>query len=257
VLKRYHANTSGASFDILPAIDLRGGRVVRLVEGDFARETSYSEDPVAVAVEFAAAGGEWIHIVDLDAARSGEPAQTAIISAIAQAVGNQVRCQVGGGIRSVSAAEAAIQAGAARVVVGTAALNDPAFAGELVELHGGDRVVAAIDVRAGRAIGDGWDAGATGVDPAIAVTRLADAGVTWFAVTAIDRDGRLEGPDTVLLRSIVELDRGEVIASGGISSLEDLEAVRAVGCRGAIIGRAIYDGRIDLRLALEMAAGRS
>jgi phosphoribosylformimino-5-aminoimidazole carboxamide ribotide isomerase len=250
VLKRYHANTTGASFDLLPAIDLRGGRVVRLVEGDFARETAYSDDPVAVAVEFAAAGARWIHIVDLDAARGGEPAQTDVISAIAQAVGREVRCQVGGGIRTVPAAQAAIEAGAARIVIGTAALLDPAFAGELVELHGTDRVVAAIDVRNGLAFGEAWDAGATGVDPFAAVTRLADAGITAFAVTAIDRDGRLEGPDTALLRSIVELERGYVIASGGVSTLEDLSAVREIGCSGAIVGRAIYDGRIDLRLAL-------
>jgi phosphoribosylformimino-5-aminoimidazole carboxamide ribotide isomerase len=250
VLKRYHAHTQDARFELLPAIDLRGGRVVRLVEGDFERETTYSDDPVAVAVEFAAAGARWIHIVDLDAARGGEPAQTDIISAIARAVGMDVRCQVGGGIRTVPAAGAAIEAGAARIVIGTAALRDPAFAGELVELYGTDRVVAAIDVRNGLAFGDGWDAGAAGVDPSAAVTHLADCGITRFAVTAIDRDGRLEGPDTVLLRSIVDLERGEVIASGGISSLEDLSAVKAIGCQGAIVGRAIYDGRINLSIAL-------
>jgi phosphoribosylformimino-5-aminoimidazole carboxamide ribotide isomerase len=250
VLKRYHAENGDASFDILPAIDLRGGRVVRLVEGDYSRETSYSDDPVAVAVEFAAAGATWIHIVDLDAARGGEPSQTAIISAIAQAVGKQVRCQVGGGIRALPAAEALIEAGAARIVVGTAALRDPAFAGALVERHGADRVVAAIDVRADQAVGEGWDPSAAGVDPFVAVSRLAEVGVTRFAVTAIDRDGRLQGPDLDLLRSVVEMDRGAVVASGGVSSLDDIRAVRNIGCHGAIVGRALYEGTIDLRKAI-------
>jgi phosphoribosylformimino-5-aminoimidazole carboxamide ribotide isomerase len=250
VLKRYHGDAGHASFEILPAIDLLEGRVVRLVEGDFERETAYSDDPVAVARRFSAAGARWIHVVDLDAARGGEPSQTDAISAITRFLGSKVRCQVGGGIRSLEAANRVVSAGASRMVIGTAALRNPAFAGELVVRYGSDRVVAAIDVRAGTAVGEGWDPNATGADPSRAVGRLADAGVAMFAVTAIERDGRLEGPDLDLLRSIIELDRGAVIASGGVASLEDIGAVRALGCRGAILGRAIYDGRIDLSLAL-------
>jgi phosphoribosylformimino-5-aminoimidazole carboxamide ribonucleotide (ProFAR) isomerase len=143
-----------------------------------------------------------------------------------------------------------IAAGAERVVIGTAALRDAAFAGRLVEDHGAERIVVAIDVRGGRAVGQGWAADAVGVDPAEAVLRLHDAGVTTFEATAIERDGLREGPDLALYERLVVLDRGEIIASAGIASVEDLRAVRDVGCTGAILGRALYDGRLDIRQAL-------
>jgi phosphoribosylformimino-5-aminoimidazole carboxamide ribotide isomerase len=256
VLKRYHGETRSASFDLLPAIDLRKGRVVRLVEGDFARETSYSDDPVAVAESFVAAGAAWVHIVDLDAARTGERTQARTIDRVVAAMGARARCQVAGGIRSPEAAAAILDAGAARIVVGTAALRDPAFAAALVDAHGPDRIAAAIDVRDGLALGDGWEPGAAGIDAADAVRRLAEAGVETFAVTAIDRDGRLEGPDLQLLESVLALRRGAVIASGGVSSVDDLTRVKDLGCSGAIVGRALYEGRLDLRAALVLARGR-
>ncbi|MEX2011030.1 MAG: HisA/HisF-related TIM barrel protein, partial [Chloroflexota bacterium] len=133
MLKRYHGQTQGASaFELLPAIDLRGGQVVRLVEGDFARETAYSDDPVGTARAFADGGARWIHVVDLDGARAGEPAQADTIRAIVEAVDGRARCEVAGGLRSEVVVAAALEAGAARVVVGTAAIRDPAFAGRLV-----------------------------------------------------------------------------------------------------------------------------
>jgi phosphoribosylformimino-5-aminoimidazole carboxamide ribotide isomerase len=259
VLKRYHGTRERASaFELLPAIDLRGGRVVRLLEGDFARETAYSDDPVGVARAFADGGARWIHVVDLDGARAGEPAQAATIRAIIEAVSSRAVCQVAGGLRSEGAVAAALAAGAGRVVVGTAAIRDPAFAGRLVARHGPDRIVAALDIRDGLALGEGWRAGAPGVGPGDAVTALADYGVATFAVTAIDRDGRLEGPDLELLTSLIALGRGRIIASGGIGSLDDLRRVRDAGCVGAIVGKALYEGRLDLAEAIAaMTAGES
>jgi phosphoribosylformimino-5-aminoimidazole carboxamide ribotide isomerase len=253
VLKRYHGGDEGAraAFELLPAIDLRGGRVVRLLEGDFERETAYSDDPVGVAHQFVEDGATWLHIVDLDGARVGEPTQAATIRRIARAVEGRARCEVAGGLRTAESVAAALGTGAARVVVGTAALVDPAFAGRLVAHHGADRVVAAIDVRDGLALGDAWRPGAQGVLPADAMTALAESGVTTFAATAIERDGRLEGPDLALLESLVVLGRGRVIASGGIGSIEDLRRVREIGCMGAIVGKALYEGRIELARALE------
>src|SRR5215207_1491265 len=182
-------------FELLPAIDLRDGRVVRLRQGDFERETSYSEDPVAVAVEFAAAGAQWLHVVDLDGARNGEPRHAATVAAIVAAVGREVRVEAAGGLRTRATVQLAFVTGASRVVLGTAALRDPAFAAAVVEEHGFERVAVAIDVRDGRASGDGWDANAPTTDALDAMRRLADSGVSTFEVTAIDRDGLLEGPD--------------------------------------------------------------
>jgi phosphoribosylformimino-5-aminoimidazole carboxamide ribotide isomerase len=240
--------TSG--FAILPAIDLRGGRVVRLRQGDFSKETSYADDPVAVAVEFAAVGASWLHVVDLDGARSGSPAQSDVIGSIVAAVGGDVRVEAAGGLRTAAALRSAFETGVGRVVLGTAALADPGFAAIAVEDHGPARIVVAIDVRDGLASGHGWEATAPTVDALDAIRRLADAGVMTFEVTAIDRDGLLLGPDLDLLARAVALDRGRIIASAGIASVEDLAAVRAIGCVGAIVGRALYEGQLSLRDAL-------
>ena len=241
--------TDARAFDVLPAIDLRGGRVVRLQQGDFARETAYSNDPVEVATRFADAGARWLHVVDLDGARTGTPAHGHVIRAIAAAVGDRVSVEAAGGLRDEATVSSVLAFGAARVVVGTAALRDPAFAGRLVTTHGPDRIAVSIDVRDGRAVGHGWAVDATGVDVEEAIGQLADAGVVTFEVTAIERDGLLEGPDLGLYGRLTALDRGSIIASGGISSLDDLRAVRDLGCVGAIVGRAIYEGRLDLREA--------
>ncbi len=237
-------------FDLLPAIDLRGGRVVRLRQGDFGRETVYERDPPGVAREFAAAGARWIHVVDLDGARAGEPVQSDVVARIVGALGDGVRCQVAGGLRSEGAVDRALMAGASRVVVGTAALRDPAFVAALVEQHGADAVVVALDVRDGLALGDGWRPGAAGVGAEEAMLGLAAAGARWFAATAIDRDGLLAGPDLGLLGRLLRLDAGQVIASGGVTTLDDLRRVRDLGCAGAIVGRALYEGHLDLRAAL-------
>jgi phosphoribosylformimino-5-aminoimidazole carboxamide ribotide isomerase len=237
-------------FEILPAIDLRGGRVVRLRQGDFDLETAFSDDPAEVARTFAAAGARWIHVVDLDGARSGVPAHRTAIAAIVAAAGERVRVEVAGGLRDEASVAAALASGATRAIVGTAALEDPEFARRLVAAHGIERIGAAIDVRDGVAVGHGWRPGAGDVDPGGAIRRLADAGVSTFEVTAIERDGLLEGPDVALYERLVRLDRGSIIASGGIARLDDLAAVRDLGCGGAIVGRALYEGRLDLREAL-------
>jgi phosphoribosylformimino-5-aminoimidazole carboxamide ribotide isomerase len=240
-------------FAVIPAIDLRAGRVVRLVEGDFARETRYDDDPEAVALGFVAAGARWIHVVDLDGAK-GEGRQTDAIERIVRAVAGRAACQVGGGLRSAEAVEAMLAAGASRVVLGTAILADPGLAQTLVAAHGSARIVAALDVRDGRAVGDGWVPGATGREVDEAIAAVADAGVVRFAVTSIARDGALGGPDLALLQRLVAARRGAIIASGGISSIADLEAVRDIGCEAAIVGRAIYEGMLDLTAALAALA---
>ena len=240
-------------FELLPAIDLRDGRVVRLRKGDFDQETSYSDDPVAVAVEFAANGALWLHVVDLDGARSGVPVHAPIIGAMAAAVGGEVLIEAAGGLRTADAVRAVLASGAARVVVGTAALRDPAFAAALVEEHGRDRLAVAIDVRDGQAVGSGWVASSPGPNALDAIALLADQGVATFEVTAIDRDGLLQGPDLDLLQRAVSLGRGRIIASGGITSAKDIAAARAIGCAGAIIGRALYEGQLSLQDALSAA----
>lgn len=239
-----------ATFDLLPAIDLRGGRVVRLRQGDFARETAYAEEPVQVARAFVDAGATWLHVVDLDGARSGARFHVGVIGRIIAAVGDRASVEVAGGLRSAGAVAATLSAGAARAVVGTAALADPGFAATLVTAHGADRIAVALDVRGGVAVGEGWGRAATGVPVHEAITGLAAAGVRWFEVTAIDRDGMMAGPDLELLAVVAGEAGVNVIASGGVRSVEDLRAARAIGCAGAIVGRALYDGTLSLEAAL-------
>lgn len=241
-------------FEVLPAIDLRGGQVVRLRQGDFDRETVYGDDPVEVARRFVDAGARWLHVVDLDGARGGNPVHTAVISTIVAAVVDRCNVEVAGGLRNEAAVTLALGSGAARVIVGTAALREPAFAGRLVATHGADRIAAAIDVRDGRAVGQGWAATADGMDAATAVRLLAEAGVTTFEVTAIERDGLLKGPDLLLYQELVGLDLGAIIASGGIATLDDLRAARDIGCAGAIVGRALYEGQLDIERAMLIAS---
>lgn len=245
MLARQRTGSTGR-FDLLAAIDLRGGRVVRLRQGDFERETVYEGDPAAVAARFAADGARWIHVVDLDGAKDGSRRQAGLIERIVAAAGESVSCEVAGGLRDERAVEAVLSTGAARAVVGTAALKDPSLVSRLVGLFGPERIAIALDVREGLAVGHGWVPSGAGTRVEDAFTALADHGARTFEVTAIERDGLLQGPDVELLRGMVALGRGEIVASAGISSIAELEAVRAIGCAGAIVGRAIYEGRLDL-----------
>jgi phosphoribosylformimino-5-aminoimidazole carboxamide ribotide isomerase len=233
-------------FQLLPAIDLRGGQVVRLSEGDFGRETVYGNDPAEVARGFAAAGARWIHVVDLDGARDGARRQTDAVERIVAAAGERVACEVAGGLRDEDAVAAVLAAGAARAVVGTAALRDPALVARVINRFGVGRIAIALDVRDGLAVGQGWVPGASGVPAGEALAMLSERGARTFIVTAIERDGLLGGPNLDLLGRMVALGRGEVVASAGVSSLEDVFAVRSIGCVGAVVGRAIYEGRLDL-----------
>lgn len=246
---------SFGGFDLLPAIDLRGGRVVRLAEGDFARETVYGDDPAEVARGFVAAGARWIHVVDLDGARDGARRQSEAVARIVAAVGERVACEVAGGLRDEDSVAAVLDLGAARAVVGTAALRDAAFVERLVSRFGASRIAVALDVREGLAVGQGWVPGASGVPVEEALAGLADRGARTFIVTAIERDGLLTGPNLALLARMVGLGRGNIVASAGVSSLADIAAVRSIGCAGAVVGRALYEGRLDLAEAVRAVSG--
>ena len=235
-----------AAFEILAAIDLRGGRVVRLVEGDFDRETAYSDDPVATAEKLVGQGSRWLHVVDLDGARAGLPVQREMVASIADAVRGRARVEVGGGVRNLDAASEYLAVGLDRVVIGTAALTSD-LAAEVVRSFGADRLAVALDIRGGDAVGGAWQTGAESASFESAIDRLVDAGAATFEVTAIERDGTLLGPDLELLERVRVRARGaDVIASAGIRNLDDLRAVRDLGCAGAIVGRAIYEASLDL-----------
>lgn len=240
--------------DLFPAIDLRGGKVVQLTQGDFDRERVHGDDPVAVAQAFVAAGASWIHTVDLDAARTGEPVNRYLIAAIAAAV--DVPVQAGGGIRSVEAAQALADAGVARVVMGTAALEDPELVAAVARLQ---RVALGLDVRGREVAVRGWAEG-SGVDWLEALRRLADAGAEAVVVTQIDVEGLMEGPDAGGLGEVLAATDLDVIASGGVGALADLltlDAIEAEGRRlaGAIVGTAIYEGRVDVAEAVAALQG--
>lgn len=244
--------------DLYPAIDLRGGRCVRLYQGDYGRETVYGDDPVAQARSFADAGAGWIHVVDLDAARSGDPVNRPVVAAIATAV--DVPVQTGGGVRSEEDADALRAAGVARVVLGTAALEQP----ELVRrLAGRMPVAVGLDARCGEVAVRGWEQG-SGRDVLEVARSFADAGVSALVVTDIGRDGTLEGPDLDGLRSVLAHTGLEIVASGGVGSLDDLRALASLSVptgddvtgrrrtlAGAIVGRALYEGAFTLADALE------
>ena len=246
-----------STFDLLPAIDLRGGRVVRLEQGAFDRERAYGEDPAGVARSFAADGARWIHVVDLDGARSGARTDEGTLQAVidaARTAAKGTRVQAAGGIRDEATAQRVLGAGAARVVLGTSAIRDPELVATLIDRHGPAAIAVALDIRDGRALGDGWVDGASGPAVDDAVERLAEVGVETFVVTAIARDGLLGGPDLDLLGRVLASTRAAVIASGGIATIADLVAVRDLGCAGAIVGRALYEGRFTLPEALTAVA---
>jgi len=235
--------------ELYPAIDLLNGQAVRLYQGDYARETVYNSDPVAQAKVFADAGARWIHVVDLDAARTGSPLNREVIAAICDAV--DVPIQTGGGVRSEEAADALFDAGVARVVLGTAALENPDLVRALAARHA---VAVGLDARGREVAVRGWEEG-SGKDLLDVARGFADAGVEALIVTEIGRDGTLEGPDLDGLGEVLEATELPVIASGGVGTLADvvaLEALRSAGRRlsGAIVGRALYEGAFTVQDAL-------
>ena len=242
--------------DLYPAIDLRAGRCVRLVEGDFGRETVYGDDPVEVAGRFAEAGARWIHVVDLDAARTGEAVNRPVVARIAAALsGAGARVQTGGGVRSLDDAAQLIDAGVARVVIGTAAVENPSLVAEASRRWPG-RVAVGLDHREGEVRLRGWTEGA-GRQVSDLVPEVVGAGASAVIVTDISRDGRLVGPDIEGLAALAGETGAPVIASGGVGSLDDVRALAAVpGLIGVIAGKAIYEGRLDVGQALKVLAGQ-
>jgi phosphoribosylformimino-5-aminoimidazole carboxamide ribotide isomerase len=245
---------------LYPAIDIRGGSAVRLLQGDYDRETAYDADPLDAALRWVDGGAEILHVVDLDGARGGAPANLDAIARIAGGAG--VPIQVGGGIRDSEAVEAVLLAGAQRAVLGTRAQRDPDFVGELVATHGADRIVAAVDARGGNVAVEGWEQATETTVPDL-VERLAALGVSRFVYTPVEVDGTLEGPGLDGLDAVAAACEGggaELIYSGGVGTLQDLSKLAGLGLAsigGVIVGRALYDGRFGVGEAIAALGGEA
>lgn len=237
--------------DLYPAIDIRNGRVVRLAQGEATRQTVYGTDPAAVAERFAELGARWVHVVDLDRA-FGEGDNEAAVQRLLERVRGRVRVQLGGGFRTLDLVRRGIELGADRVVIGTAAAVDPGFLVAATATVPAEQLAAGVDARDGRVAVRGW----TETSPLTAgdlARRALTAGVTTLIYTDVARDGMLQGPD-IEGASVLQRLGGQVIASGGISSLDDLRRIAGVGLAGAIVGRALYEGVLDLAQALEVVS---
>lgn len=238
---------------IYPAIDLRGGRVVRLTEGRFDREKSYGDDPLAVAKGFAAAGATWLHVVDLDGAKDPAKRQSAFVEKIVQDCG--LRVQTGGGIRETAQIAALLTAGARRVIVGSVAVKQPALVRDWMGRFGPERIILSPDVRLDadgipRVAAVGWQE-STGLALDDFLHRYLAAGLIHILCTDISRDGKLTGPNTALYVHLVgKFPTLKIQASGGVSSLDDLRALKTAGVAGAIVGRALYERKFTLKEAL-------
>jgi len=236
---------------VLPAVDVLGGRVVRLRQGKYDQVTTYGDDPTQMCLWWIDQGAELVHVVDLEGARTGAP-DRGLWKRLGEA---GVPFQVGGGIRSVDAARSAIESGASRVVVGSVAVHRPAEFSAVIEAVGSPRVVVALDVKEGRALGSGWlDKGKSLAD---VVRTISKIGAVRVLVTGIVRDGEMSGPDLPLLRRVMEAAPGVlVLASGGVRGVGDIIALGALGVEGAIVGRALYEPGLTFRETIE-AAGSS
>jgi len=235
--------------ELWPAIDLRGGNCVRLLQGDYSRETVFGHDPVAMVGRFLAGGARRLHIVDLDGAKAGEAVQADLVRRMATAAG--IPCQVGGGIRTVEAAAAYLQAGLSRVILGSVAVEDPGLLERLAHAHPG-RIVLGLDARDGRVAVRGW----VDTSPLLAVElarRHADLPLAAIVYTDIATDGTLAGPNVAALADMLKVSAAPLIASGGIATIDDIRRVAALGCAGCIVGRALYDEAFTLPDAIAAA----
>jgi len=238
---------------LFPAIDLKDGACVRLLRGRREEATLYNSDPAAQASTFAAAGSEWLHVVDLDGAFAGRPKNAAAVRAILAAVA--IPLQLGGGIRDMSAVEGWLAAGVERVILGTAALGNPALVREAAKAFPG-RIAVGIDARHGKVATEGW-VKTSETDAATLALAFEDAGLAAIVYTDIERDGALEGPNVEATAALARRLTTPVIASGGVASLADLEALKAHegdGIAGVIVGKALYDGSLELGAALRLLA---
>lgn len=234
--------------EIIPAIDLKGGRCVRLYQGDYSRETIFSDNPVEVARHWQSLGAQRLHIIDLDGAAKGKPQHSLIIESIAHSV--QVPLQLGGGLRSIDAIAQAFDLGVARVIIGTAAIEDQTLVQEACRRFG-NLIIVGIDARDGYVATRGWKEGTT-VTAIELAWRMAHVGVGRFIYTDIARDGTLTEPNFDAIAELVKQVEVPVIAAGGISSIEHLERLSQIEVEGAIVGRALYTGNIDLKRALDV-----
>lgn len=232
-------------FTIYPAIDIRGGKCVRLIQGDYAQETVYNESPLAAALDWAGQGGKWIHLVDLDGAKAGQPVNHEIIGEIARNV--KVPVQTGGGLRRVEDVELLLKLGVSRVIIGTAAIEDRPFVEQVLKSYG-EQVAIGIDARNGYVATRGWLETSQVKAEELAV-ELAELGARTFIFTDISRDGMMQGPNVEAIVELARVSGQSVIASGGVSRYEDLERLSAYasqGVSGAIVGKALYTGSIVL-----------
>jgi phosphoribosylformimino-5-aminoimidazole carboxamide ribotide isomerase len=234
---------------LYPAIDLVGGKAVRLYKGDYARMTVYSDDPVSVARDFQAAGAKWMHLVDLEAAKSGIPANAATIRAIAE--NTDLFLEVGGGIRNMQILEVYLNQGVDRVILGTAAVTDSEFLRQAVAKYG-EKVAVGVDLKDGFVAIKGWTE-TSELTAEDFFAKMEDLGVKTIICTDISRDGAMRGTNRALYKALSEKFSIDLIASGGVSSVEDIAALKEMGLHGAIIGKAYYTGAIDLKEALEAA----
>lgn len=234
---------------IFPAIDLYEGKAVRLFKGDYAQMTVYNENPVAVAMDFKAAGATHIHVVDLEGAKSGTTPNIDTVGALAAIDGLFI--EVGGGIRSMETVARYLSAGVDRVILGTAAVKDEAFLKEAVSTYG-ERIAVGVDMRDGRVAIKGWLED-SGIDAMEFSAKMQETGVKTLICTDISRDGAMQGANHALYRTLSERFAMQIIASGGVSSMADVEALAALDIYGAIIGKAYYTGAIDLKRAIEVA----
>ena len=234
---------------IFPAIDLMGGEAVRLLRGDYAQKTVYSTDPLSVARTFRDAGCTWVHLVDLDGARSGETPNYSAVRLIKAESG--LACEIGGGIRNMETVEMYISAGLDRVILGTAAVTDPSFLAEAVAAYG-EKIAVGVDIRDGAVASRGWTEN-SGMDAFAFCTKMQALGVRTLICTDISRDGAMAGTNRELYQELSLPFDMQIVASGGVSTIEDVKALRALDLYGAIIGKAYYTGAIDLLEALEAA----
>jgi phosphoribosylformimino-5-aminoimidazole carboxamide ribotide isomerase len=239
------------AMEVIPAVDLSGGRVVRLLQGDYGRVTGFDETPDEAADRFSLAGAAWLHVIDLDAARDGQRSSehAAVLERLARRSGTRV--QVGGGFRSAEQVETALGSGVQRVLIGTLAARDPDVVETLAGRYG-PRICVCADALEGTVRVAGWREDAQESARSF-VARFSARGVSAFLVTAIERDGTLSGPDLRLLESVRAVTDGALLAAGGFAALEHIAAARDAGCDGAVVGRALYDGSLNLREALAAA----
>ena len=238
--------------EVIPAIDLKGGACVRLFQGDFNRETVFSRDPAETALRWERAGARRIHVVDLEGSRSGVPTNLEAIGAIAGAA--SIPVQVGGGIRNVETARALLEAGVGRVVLGTAAVEDPELVREICRRWGAERVIIAVDAREGRVATWGWTED-TSVEATELVREMSALGPRRFLYTDISRDGTMTSPNFGAVEELVRETGMSIIASGGVSKVDDIRRLASTGAESVIVGRALYEGTVDLAEAIVAAGG--